>query len=48
MAFMLAVLVAQSRVEGGIHTLGEVIYGGLMATSIACVVYLVLAPVFGF
>ena len=48
MAFMLAVLVAQSRVEGGIHTLREVIYGGLMATSIACVVYLVLAPVFGF
>jgi diacylglycerol kinase (ATP) len=46
MAFLLAVLIAQSRVEGGIHTLREVIAGALLATSIACVVYMVLSPVF--
>jgi diacylglycerol kinase (ATP) len=46
MAFFLAVLIAQSRVEGGIHTLREVIWGALLATGIACVVYTVLSPVF--
>ncbi|MEN6356861.1 MAG: diacylglycerol kinase [Armatimonadota bacterium] len=46
MAFLLAVLIAQSRVEGGIHTLREVIWGALLATGIACVVYAVLSPVF--
>ena len=46
MAFMLAVLVAQSRVEGGIHTLAEVVLGALLATGVACVVYGVLSPVF--
>ncbi|MHB9037235.1 MAG: diacylglycerol kinase [Armatimonadota bacterium] len=46
MAFFLAVLIAQSRVEGGIHTLREVIAGALLATGIACVVYAVLSPVF--
>ncbi|MEN6582054.1 MAG: diacylglycerol kinase [Armatimonadota bacterium] len=46
MAFLLAVLIAQSRVEGGIHTLREVIAGALLATGIACVVYTVLSPVF--
>lgn len=45
MAFLLAVLIAQSRVEGGIHTLREVIAGALLATGIACVVYIVLSPV---
>lgn len=44
LAFLLAVLVAQSRVEGGIHTLWEVVMGAVLATGIACVVYLVLAP----
>ncbi len=44
LAFMLAVLVAQSRVEGGIHTLGEVVMGALLATGIACVVYIWLGP----
>ena len=44
LAFLLAVLVAQSRVEGGIHTLREVVTGALLATGIACVVYLVLSP----
>lgn len=46
MAFLLAVLIAQSRVEGGIHTLREVVTGALLATGIACVAYLVLAPMF--
>jgi len=46
MAFLLAVLIAQSRVEGGIHSLREVIVGALLATSVAVVVFWVLAPVF--
>ena len=45
LAFSLAVLVAQSRVEGGIHTLAEVVLGALLATGVACVVYGVLSPV---
>lgn len=45
MAFLLAVLIAQSRVEGGIHTLGEVVTGALLATGIACAVYIWLGPV---
>lgn len=48
LAFLLAVLVAQSRVEGGIHTLKEVIMGALLATGITAVVYQVLAPIMGF
>ncbi|GAH36429.1 unnamed protein product, partial [marine sediment metagenome] len=46
MAFLLAVLIAQSRVEGGIHTLREVVTGALLASGIACVAYLMLAPIF--
>lgn len=46
MAFLLATLVAQSRVEGGIHTLREVIMGALLATGITAVCYGVLAPIF--
>lgn len=46
MAFLLAVLIAQSRVEGGIHTLREVIIGAILATGVTCVVYLVLSPLF--
>ena len=46
MAFLLAILVAQSRVEGEIHTLREVIAGAIVATSICCIVYLILAPIF--
>lgn len=44
MAYLLALLVAQSRVEGGIHTLGEVVTGGLVATGLALIVYVVLSP----
>jgi diacylglycerol kinase (ATP) len=46
MAFLLAVLIAQSRVEGGIHTLREVISGALLATGIAVVAYVVFSPMF--
>ena len=45
-ALTLAALIAQSRVEGGIHTLSEVIWGALIATVIAFVGYMVFAPVF--
>ena len=45
LAFALAALVAQSRVEGGIHTLREVVTGALLATGVACVAYYVLGPV---
>lgn len=46
MAFLMAILIAQSRVEGGIHTLREVIAGALLATGIACVAYIVFSPMF--
>ncbi len=46
LAFIMAVLIAQSRVEGGIHTLAEVVLGALLATGVACIVYGVLSPVF--
>lgn len=45
MAFLLAALIAQSRVEGNIHTLQEVILGALLATGIACLTYGLLSPV---
>ena len=48
MAFLLAVLVAQSRVEGNIHTFREVVVGALMATGITCVAYLVWSPLYHF
>lgn len=44
MAYLMAILIAQSRVEGGIHTLREVVTGGLLATGLALVVYLLLSP----
>jgi diacylglycerol kinase (ATP) len=45
LAFLLAALVAQSRGEGGIHTLREVVTGAVLATAVACLAYYVLAPV---
>lgn len=45
--FLLAALIAQSRVEGGIHTLSEVIWGAVLATAVASFVFLVLSPVMG-
>ncbi len=39
LAFLLAFLVAQSRVEGKIHTLQEVIIGGLLGVLVTCGAY---------
>ena len=39
LSFMLAFLVAQSRVEGKIHTLQEVVIGGLLGVLVTCGVY---------
>ena len=43
---VLASLIAQSRVEGGIHTLSEVVWGAVLATTMAFLGYLVFAPLF--
>ncbi|MEN6521344.1 MAG: diacylglycerol kinase [Armatimonadota bacterium] len=47
MAFILAILVAQSRVEARIHTLREVITGALLATVLTAVVYMFIGPHLG-
>lgn len=44
LAIALAALVAQSRVEGKIHTLQEVILGGLLGTALTSTIYLVRFP----
>lgn len=46
MACLLAVLIAQSRVEGEIHTWQEVVAGAVVATAVTFIAYNVLAPVF--
>ncbi len=43
LAFLLALLVAQSRVEAGIHTPLEVLVGGLLGSSITLVLFQALA-----
>lgn len=45
-ALCLAALVAQSRVEGGIHTVSEVIWGAIVATAIVFLAFMVFAPIF--
>lgn len=40
-ALLLALLMAQSRVDAGIHTVREVVLGGLVGTFIGALVYLV-------
>jgi len=40
-AVLLALLVAQSRVDAGIHTLREVIFGGVLGTALGLVVFLI-------
>ena len=42
LSFMLAVLVAQSRIEGRIHTLKEVIYGGVLGILIITLLFKVV------
>jgi diacylglycerol kinase (ATP) len=44
MAFMLAVLVAQSRVEAKIHTIREVVTGAVLALVLTAAVYWLIAP----
>lgn len=43
-AFMMAVLIAQSRVEAKIHTLKEVITGAVLAILLSSAVYWFIAP----
>ena len=42
LSFMLALLVAQSRIEGRIHTLREVIYGGILGIRVITRVFKVV------
>ncbi|MDE2571011.1 MAG: diacylglycerol kinase [bacterium] len=42
LGFVLALLVAQSRVEGGIHTVLEVLYGTALGAVIALAIFLML------
>ena len=42
LGFVLALLVAQSRVEGGIHTVIEVVYGTAVGAAVAMAIFLVL------
>ena len=42
-AFIMALLVAQTRVESGVHSALEVTYGGLLGALITLVVFQVLA-----
>ncbi len=42
LAFFLAFLVSQSRVEGGIHSLGEVCLGGLMGAAVVLTIFLLV------
>ena len=46
MAYALALLIAQSRVEGEIHSLMEVVNGAIVATAVAVLVFAVFAPIF--
>ncbi len=40
LAYFLALLVSQSRVEGGIHSLREVVYGGVLGLVVSGTVFL--------
>ncbi len=44
MAFFLAFLVAQSRVEGHIHTLAQVIWGATLALVVVALLMLIPVP----
>lgn len=45
LAMLLAALIAQSRVEAGVHTLREVVLGALLGITLAAVIYWVTPPV---
>ena len=42
LAFFLAFLVSQSRVEGGIHSYGEVVFGALLGTGVSAALFLLV------
>ncbi len=42
LAFFLAFLVSQSRVEGGIHSLGEVFFGAVLGTGVSVALFLLV------
>lgn len=42
LAFFLAFLVSQSRVEGGIHSYGEVVFGAVVGTGVSAALFLVV------
>ncbi len=44
LAYFLAVLVAQSRVEAKIHTIFEVLWGGVLGSLVALCLYLLVRP----
>ena len=43
MTFIMALLVAQTRVESGVHSAAEVFYGGLLGALVTLVCFQVLA-----
>ena len=42
LAYFLAFLVSQSRIEGGIHSVGEVVSGAVLGTVVSTGVYLMI------
>jgi diacylglycerol kinase (ATP) len=42
LAFFMAFLVAQSRIEGGIHSRWEVLYGAIVGTALTLAIFIVL------
>ncbi len=42
LAFFLAFLVSQSRVEGGIHSFGEVVFGAILGMGVSTVLFLLV------
>jgi diacylglycerol kinase (ATP) len=42
LAFFMAFLVAQSRIEGGIHSRWEVAYGGVLGTALTVAIFLIV------
>ena len=43
LAFVMALLVAQTRVESGIHTTSEVVLGAVIGTLVTMILFQVLA-----
>ena len=39
LAFLMAFLVAQTRVESGIHSVREVVFGGLIGTLVTLILF---------